>query len=532
MSNTNTNTKPTPLTAELYQSQFYRTVDQLEHFKIQIRLRKIADANVPLAQAHRAKMRMAKGVKEEESPLGPPKEMLVTWQEKVFSPREIVLHSRITKPADGLQQTYCKRVKEVIADADSLEGKLAISGRVWDACPYLFTYIDPDNYLDKEATNKKMTDSLNEELNDVALRQLSFRNRERTPLQGHKQDNPKTARGLHLDRPLLDTSCIEMHLMALLPDNRSQIANPPTSAAPTTTTAALVNPFSGASPEQQQQQQLLIMEGGKLLEKRLCSIRCYSNGLICMTPGLSRKDQPYRFEIGPDVYEYSVENAAETLSEADEEREWEIYQALYAQRTQIQQREVGTAFRRLPDAYRLRLNIFGEIISARDFPSSTSHSFTPGESLYVHYFFDLPGEEWVADETSMPLLSACTQACTATVVDEGDPGGGPAGCEVRFGFPFDVEVMARRLGAYTFDVPTWRPLGSPTDKMRSFFVGGSVEIEDVTYGAIPSGHKQPRMVKYGLNTETMGTLTVRLNVVLQTGSFKSPKKPAAEDLSK
>jgi hypothetical protein len=43
-------------------------------------------------------------------------------------------------------------------------------------------------------------------------------------------------------------------------------------------------------------------------------------------------------------------------------------------------------------------------------------------------------------------------------------------------------------GTFTFDIPTWRPSTSPWGRMKSLFIGGSSELEDLAYGAIPTGH--------------------------------------------
>lgn len=41
-------------------------------------------------------------------------------------------------------------------------------------------------------------------------------------------------------------------------------------------------------------------------------------------------------------------------------------------------------------------------------------------------------------------------------------------------------------GSYEQDVVTWRPTGSRVvDRMRRFFIGGTPEIDDITYVACP-----------------------------------------------
>ncbi|KAJ3393996.1 hypothetical protein HDU84_000495 [Entophlyctis sp. JEL0112] len=51
--------------------------------------------------------------------------------------------------------------------------------------------------------------------------------------------------------------------------------------------------------------------------------------------------------------------------------------------------------------------------------------------------------------------------------------------------------------------------------MKSMLVGGSAELDDITYNHIPFGHTGSKLIKYGFQTETSGTVNVRLNVAHQ-----------------
>jgi hypothetical protein len=42
-------------------------------------------------------------------------------------------------------------------------------------------------------------------------------------------------------------------------------------------------------------------------------------------------------------------------------------------------------------------------------------------------------------------------------------------------------------GSYEMDIQTWVPTASFLSRMRTYFIGGSEQLSDVTYQAIPKG---------------------------------------------
>ena len=52
------------------------------------------------------------------------------------------------------------------------------------------------------------------------------------------------------------------------------------------------------------------------------------------------------------------------------------------------------------------------------------------------------------------------------------------------------------------------PAGSRRDQQQAYFIGGSEELQDVTYMAVPSGHKGSVLNKYGYKTQTSGNVKV------------------------
>lgn len=51
--------------------------------------------------------------------------------------------------------------------------------------------------------------------------------------------------------------------------------------------------------------------------------------------------------------------------------------------------------------------------------------------------------------------------------------------------------------------------GSVRDQQAAFFIGGSCELADPSYVAVPRGHKGRVLNKYGYVTTTSGTVKVR-----------------------
>ncbi|OWK52084.1 Meckel syndrome type 1 protein [Lonchura striata] len=81
-------------------------------------------------------------------------------------------------------------------------------------------------------------------------------------------------------------------------------------------------------------------------------------------------------------------------------------------------------------------------------------------------------------------------------------------------------VLPTCPGVHMLTIPTWRPVGlGPVAEMRRFFIGGSPELEDLTYIRIPSTFKGKRLSRFGFRTETTGSVTFRLCCLQQSRAF-------------
>ncbi|KYN36661.1 Meckel syndrome type 1 protein [Trachymyrmex septentrionalis] len=71
-------------------------------------------------------------------------------------------------------------------------------------------------------------------------------------------------------------------------------------------------------------------------------------------------------------------------------------------------------------------------------------------------------------------------------------------------------------GRYKFTIPTWRAKGSIIDTLRRFFVGGSYELEDVTYCGIPINHEGKVLDKSNLKVVPSGDIKIYMNIIHQS----------------
>ncbi|CAN7937672.1 unnamed protein product, partial [Ixodes hexagonus] len=75
-------------------------------------------------------------------------------------------------------------------------------------------------------------------------------------------------------------------------------------------------------------------------------------------------------------------------------------------------------------------------------------------------------------------------------------------------------------GQTSLSLKTWRPVPtSLSSRMRRFFTGGDPQLRDLSNAAIPAdAAPAKRLSKYGILTESSGTVSVVLNIVRQTTS--------------
>ncbi|WAR03279.1 MKS1-like protein [Mya arenaria] len=264
----------------------------------------------------------------------------------------------------------------------------------------------------------------------------------------------------------------------------------------------------------------------------LCTIQIKGDGVLSIHPDFNRGRKAY---------------VKESQKQQEADRELKMFREVYSRHKDFLQACVGGDFD-MPGPDVLRMLVYGEIESAKNFEY---------DDLYLHFFVDLP-KYWTV-ERQQPM-SWITQTCSTKVLGRDDV--------AYFSFPFHfeafyhndnldeeekeleiprfptimVEVLSLdswqryRTEGYSYltvpgqpgrhqeTIQCWRPMGSSvTSQLRRFFIGGSPELEDPTYQAIPSTFQGKYLSKYGFKTESTGSVDISLNVIMQSRAFRDKK---------
>lgn len=87
-------------------------------------------------------------------------------------------------------------------------------------------------------------------------------------------------------------------------------------------------------------------------------------------------------------------------------------------------------------------------------------------------------------------------------------------------------------GRYEFTIPTWRAKGSIIDTLRRFFIGGSYELEDITYCGIPMNHEGKVLDKSNLKVVPSGDIKIYMNIILQSSTHVKRSNYQRDDSDK
>ncbi|XP_067864160.1 Meckel syndrome type 1 protein isoform X2 [Heptranchias perlo] len=285
---------------------------------------------------------------------------------------------------------------------------------------------------------------------------------------------------------------------------------------------------------------------GKLGQRKdeyiLCTIKVDNNGVLSIKPDFNGSKAAYRIETEGekrDLWIYTINNASVEVQQDDQDREKNLFKDLYDRHKEYLKTLVGEEFETPPLGV-LQLFVNGEVVSAQGYEY---------DNLYIHFFLELP-DYW--SSPSKQQLSGVTQTCSTKVLDRENV--------AYFSYPFNFEMTLRsedqpegslpqwpvfyfgvhscdfwqryRIegygyisipdspGSYTMTCQTWRPvLPGTSAEMRRFFVGGSLELEDMTYVRTPSTFKGERLSRFGFRTETTGTVVIKFHCMQQCRAF-------------
>ncbi|NXH18488.1 MKS1 protein, partial [Bucco capensis] len=422
----------------------------------------------------------------------------VGWQEKLFSQFEVDLYQH----ASACQTPLDRQYHEEILRLEKAGGRKNCR---------IFTYTDHDRFTNLEEHCQKVTDSDHEVPSYLAERMANVRRRRQ-------------------DRKPIEASSLKSKIITWEPSEEF-IKNNHVINTPVQTMYIMgdLGPYGKL--------------GHREYEHVLCTIKVDGNGVITVKPDFTGTKGAYRIELDGgkrEVWKYTLENVSVQVQPEEEEREQRMFRDLYSRHKEYLSGLVGSEFEMtLPGTLRLFVN--GEIVSAQGYEY---------DNLYVHFFLELP-DHW--SSPAFQQLSGVTQTCATKKV----------GWEnvAHFCYPFTLEiffdqgelesedslpqwpvlyfevlsldfwqryrvegygslVLPASPGLHMLTIPTWRPVELGTvAELRRFFIGGSPELEDLTYIRIPSTFKGARLSRFGFRTETTGSVTFRLYCLQQSKAF-------------
>ncbi|XP_025137021.1 Meckel syndrome type 1 protein isoform X2 [Bubalus bubalis] len=446
-------------------------------------------------------------------------EVVIGWQEKLFSQFEVDLYQNEAACQSPLDHQYRQEILK-LEDSGGRKNRR------------IFTYTDSDRYTNLEEHCQKMTTAASEMPSFLVERMANVRRR--------RQDRRGTEGGILKSRIVTWEPSEEFI-------KNNHVINTPLQ---TMYIMADLGPYGKL--------------GYKKHEHVLCTLKVDSNGVITVKPDFTGCKGPYRIETEgekQELWNYTIDNVSSLAQPEEEEREQRVFKDLYGRHKEYLNSLVGTDFEMVLSPYvthlrnegnrsvekqqtapgALRLFVNGEVVSAQGYEY---------DNLYVHFFVELPTSNW--SSPAFQQLSGITQTCAtksrgmdnvayfsypftfeASFLHEDEsvdalPEWPVLYCEVvslDFWQRYRVEgygavVLPATPGSHTLTVSTWRPLElSPVAELRRFFIGGSLELEDLSYVWIPGTFKGERLSRFGLRTETTGSVTFRLHCLQQSRAF-------------
>nr|XP_048679881.1 Meckel syndrome type 1 protein isoform X3 [Caretta caretta] len=422
---------------------------------------------------------------------------VIGWQEKLFSQFEVDLYQHESACQTPLDRQYHQEILKLEKSGGRKNYRI-------------FTYTDHDRFTNLEEHCQKVTSSEQEVPSFLAERMANLRRR--------RQDHRPT-----------EGSVLKSRVITWEPSEEF-IKNNHVINTPVQTMYIMgdLGPYG--------------MLGHREYEHVLCTVKVDGNGVITVKPDFTGTKGAYRIELDGEkreLWRYTIENASAQVQQEEEEREQRMFRDLYSRHKEYLNGLVGSDFEMtLPGALRLFVN--GEIVSAQGYEY---------DRLYVHFFLELPSR-W--SSPAFQQLSGVTQTCATKTLGRDNV--------AYFSYPFTLEmfftqedesegslpqwpviyfevlsldywqrhrvegygsvVLPAAPGFHTLTAPTWRPIELGTvSELRRFFIGGSPELEDMTYIRVPGTFKGECLSRFGFRTETTGSVTFRLHCLQQSKAF-------------
>ncbi|KAF6738221.1 Meckel syndrome type 1 protein [Oryzias melastigma] len=486
----------------------YRSRDAVKNLKIKVRIERVTSTAALSQHLQQQVLSQQGGEDIELKTLSSPAqkgdnedEIVVGWQEKIFSQYEMELFQNEAACQTPLDRQYHKEVKAL------LKAKNRSSHRI-------FTYTDHDRYT-----------------NCLPLHQLQHTDLLTTTKTGPTflAERMASVRNRRQERRTMDSSIPKTKIINWEPTEEfvksSRVVN---NAMQTMHIMGDLGPPGRL--------------GQKENECLLITIKTDGNGTVIVKPDFNKGKEPYRIVAegaNREIWRLTLENISASMKSEEKNKEQNMYKDLYVRHKEYLSGLVGQDFE-MPPAGTLRYLMNGEIVSAQGFEY---------DNLYIHFFLELP-KNW----SSLPFqsLSEVTQTCRTKSLKKEDV--------AFFSYPFTFEVfyMSEKdgeegipqwpviyfkvlsldfwqryrtegygyllfpatPGKHTMTCHTWRPIQTGTvSAMRRFFIGGSAELEDHSYVRIPGTFKGDRLSRFGFCTETTGSVTFNLHCIQQARAF-------------
>lgn len=482
----------------------YRSSDAVKNFKIRVRIERVT-SGAALAHHLRQRHQPERGILElnplisqtRSDTMGDEEELVVGWQEKLFSQYEVDLYQTESVCQTPLEKQYHAEVVEME------RCKRRPNQRV-------FTYTDFDRFTNWEEQAQSLLTPAQSRPTFLAERMANVRHRRQ-------------------DRRRADANVPKARLVVWEPSREfmksSHIVNTPMQ------TMHIMADLGPAGKL-----------GLKENEYVLCTVKADSNGVLAVKPDFNNGRGPYRLETEGErreVWRLYLENASVPISAEEKQREQRMYRDLYSRHNDYLISLVGQDFEMPPPGF-LRLIVNGEIVSAQGYEY---------DNLYVHFILELPNN-W----SSVPSqsLSGVTQTCRRRTLGKDSV--------AFFSYPFSFESFFRKEdeseeslpqwpvlyfrvlsldfwqryrtegygymvipttpGSHRVTCHTWRPLQTGTvAELRRFFIDGAPELEDISDVRIPGTFKGDRLSRFGFRTQTTGSVTFSLNCILHSRAF-------------
>ncbi|XP_063059438.1 Meckel syndrome type 1 protein [Engraulis encrasicolus] len=483
----------------------YRSRDAIKNLKIRVKIQRVTSTaalsqhlqNQVLTQQDRGVIELDTFNSQFKSGPDDEEELVVGWQEKLFSQYEEELYQLDTACQTPLEKQYHVEILAL------QRGKGRRNRRI-------FTYTDFDRFTSNDQHNLNPLTQTDIAPTFLAERMANIRHRKP-------------------ERRTLDASVAKARVVTWEPTEEfvksSHIIN---------TTVQTMHIMANLGPSAQL--------GDQQHEYVLCTIRVDSNGVITIKPDFNNSKGTYRVETGgerKEVWRLTLVNASAGISLEEKDREHRMYRDLYVRHRDYLNSLVGPDFEMPPHGV-LRLLINGEIVSAKGYEY---------DNLYIHFILDLPNN-WFG--LPFESLSGVTQTCQTRTLGKDNVAffSYPFSFETFFQADEDTEeclpqwpvlyfkvlsldywqryrtegygyaVIPSNPGYHSVTCQTWRPLQNGTvAELRRFFIGGSPELEDYSYVRIPNTFKGERLSRFGFRTETTGSVTFTLNCLQQARAF-------------